>query len=106
MDYRERCYYLIDLNSDKNNDKINLMKQIAPSMKIHAPINHFSNKNAEDKINVANKWFDNTAIHCTNISCLVSVRKVHNYFFKKFLTHLSKGKELFYFEVDKHMLGQ
>ena len=44
MDYRERRYYLIDLQGDKNNNKINLMRRVAPSLKIHPPYNHWNDE--------------------------------------------------------------
>lgn len=106
MDYRDRCYYLIDLRSDANNDKVNLMKRIAPSLKIHPPYNHFNDNYPSDKFHVSNCWFDNTTIHCINISCLASVRKKDNYYFKCYLDCLSKAKEAFYFNIDKSMLTQ
>lgn len=106
MDYRERCYYLIDLQSDKNNDKINLMRRVAPSLKIHPPYNHWNDEYESDKLHVNNCWFNNTTIHCINISCLVSVRKEDNYYFKCYLDYMSKAKETFYFKVDKTNLTQ
>ena len=106
MDYRKREYYLIDLRSDKDNVKINLMKRVAPSLKIHSPYKHWNDEYEDDIIHVRNCWYNNTTIHCTNISHLVSVKKEDNYYFKCYLDYLSKAEETFYFHVGKFNLTQ
>lgn len=106
MDYRERQYYLINIQSDTNNDKVNCMKQIAPSIKISAAKNHFKNKYVLDKYNVVNNFYDNSTVICSNFSFFISVRNEHNYLFKFYLDTLTKAKEVYYVKINKKMLGQ
>lgn len=106
MDYREREYYLIHIRSDYNNNKINLMKQIAPSLKLSAPTKHIKNTYYWDEDAVKNIWYDTTLIHCTAISHLASVRKEHHYLFRYFLESMTKANEIYFMKVDKRMLGQ
>ena len=106
MDYRERQYYLINICGDIYNSKENLMKQVAPSLKISPAKHHFKNGYILDTYNVKDNFYDNSTVVCSNFTCFASVRNEHNYLFKTLLDVMTDGHSLYYKKVDKKVLGQ
>lgn len=106
MDYRNRHYYLVDIRSDRFNDKIDMMKQMAPSLKISPPYKHFKNGFDFDYGNIQNIWWTGTTIHSLNTTHLISINHKHGYIFRRFLELATKANEIYFMRVDKKMLGQ
>ena len=106
MDYRERQYYLIDIKDDNLNNKFQMMKQIAPSVKLSPPYKHFKDGRDWDYSNITNKFWSGTTIHSHTTTHLVSVINKQHYIFRKFLELATKANEIYFMRVDKRMLGQ
>lgn len=101
MDYRKRQYYLIDIKDDHLNHKFNMMKQLAPSLKMSPPYNHFKDGLDWDYRNIGNR----DIIDLQSITHLVSISNKHHYIFRQFLELATKANEIRFIRVDKSMLG-
>ena len=105
MDYRDRKYYLVTLSYSSYKTRLNKFKQIAPSLKISAPYNHFKNGKSYDGANTVdlcnccyyNYWQ-------MLISCNKQESDLLEYELNKMLV---KDKKYSYFiELHKNLCGQ
>lgn len=117
MDYRERRYYLVrfndgsgyigmwwsknhDNNSERYSTYCNMLKRKIPSIKVHAPYNHF-------KTNTDKYGYDGSMENIGYIQLMISCRKEEIEKFKDILLEIrEKDDYLVVKEITKEMCGQ
>ena len=115
MDWRERKYYLVKLNEpsfpwwrkehddygEKYKKHFRIMKELAPSIKLRKPYNHF-------KYNKDEYGWDARMYGMDYVQYMVSCRKEHSEIFELNMALLQEiePEHVFIQEITKQMCGQ
>lgn len=106
MDYRERYYFLINVKGNYHNDKIKMLKKIAPSLKISNPTNICETELLSKRLKECTKYWTGVLMHMRYATHLVSIRKEDFDLFVRFLHYMTQCHAIYYKQICKEDLKQ